>query len=51
MIVYKDEAYKIMGAAFKVYNGLGHAFLDLLSIVETTKKHNKSPYATIRALF
>ena len=27
MIVYKDEAYKIMGAAFKVYNGLGHGFL------------------------
>ena len=28
MIVYKDEAYKIMGAAFKVYNGLGHGFLE-----------------------
>ena len=27
------------------------AFLDLLSIIETTKKHNKSPYAAIRALF
>ena len=27
------------------------AFLDLLSIVETTKKHNKSPFAAIRALF
>ena len=27
------------------------AFLDLLSIVETTKKHNRSPYATIQALF
>ena len=27
------------------------AFLDLLSIRETTKKHNKSPYAAIRALF
>lgn len=27
------------------------AFLELLSIVETTKKHNNSPYATIRALF
>ena len=27
------------------------AFLDLLSIVETTKKHNNSPYTTIRALF
>ena len=27
------------------------AFLDLLLIIETTKKHNKSPYAAIRALF
>lgn len=27
------------------------AFLDLLSIVETTKKHNNSTYAAIRALF
>ena len=28
MIVYKEEAYKITGAAFKVYNGLGHGFLE-----------------------
>ena len=28
MIVYKEEAYKIMGAAFNVYNGLGHGFLE-----------------------
>lgn len=27
------------------------AFLDLLSIVETTKKHNNSPYVAVRALF
>ena len=27
------------------------AFLDLLSIVETSKKHNSSPYAAIRARF
>lgn len=27
------------------------AFLELLSIVETTKKHKNSPYAAIRALF
>ena len=32
-------------------DGGANAFLDLLSIVETTKKHNNSPYATIRALF
>ena len=28
MIVYKDESYKIVGAAFKVYNGLGYGFLE-----------------------
>ena len=28
MIIYKEEAYKIMGSAFKVYNGLGHGFLE-----------------------
>jgi GxxExxY protein len=28
MIVYKDESYKIVGAAFKVYNNLGHGFLE-----------------------
>ena len=27
MIVYKEESYKIVGAAFKVYNGLGPGFL------------------------
>jgi len=27
------------------------AFLDLLSIVETSKKHSNSPFAAIRALF
>ena len=28
MIVYKDEADKVVGAAFKVYNELGHGFLE-----------------------
>ena len=28
MIVFKDESYKIVGAAFKVYNTLGHGFLE-----------------------
>ena len=28
MIVYKEESYKIVGAAFKVYNCLGHGFLE-----------------------
>lgn len=28
MIVYKEESYKIVGAAFNVYNNLGHGFLE-----------------------
>ena len=28
MILYKDESYKIIGAAFDVYNKLGHGFLE-----------------------
>jgi GxxExxY protein len=28
MIIHKEESYKIVGAAFKVYNGLGPGFLE-----------------------
>lgn len=28
MIIYQEEAYKIIGAAFKVYNTLGAGFLE-----------------------
>ena len=28
MILFKDESYKILGAAFKVYNTLGSGFLE-----------------------
>lgn len=28
MIIYKDESYSIVGAAFYVYNKLGHGFLE-----------------------
>ena len=28
MVVYKEESYKIVGAAFKVYNTLGPGFLE-----------------------
>lgn len=28
MVIYKEEAYKIIGAAFKVYNTLGAGFLE-----------------------
>lgn len=28
MIVYAEESYKIVGAAFEVYNKMGHGFLE-----------------------
>ena len=28
MIIYKEESYHILGAAFDVYNKLGHGFLE-----------------------
>ena len=28
MIIYKEESYKVVGAAFKVYKALGHGFLE-----------------------
>ena len=28
MLIYKDESYKIVGAAFKVYNWFGPGFLE-----------------------
>ena len=28
MIYYKQESYDIIGAAFEVYNKLGHGFLE-----------------------
>ena len=28
MLFYKEESYKIIGAAFKVYNNLGYGFLE-----------------------
>ena len=28
MIIYREESYKIVGAAFKVYNNLGQGFLE-----------------------
>jgi len=28
MIIYKEESYKVVGAAYKVYNALGHGFLE-----------------------
>lgn len=28
MIIFKEESYKVVGAAYKVYNALGHGFLE-----------------------
>lgn len=28
MVTFKEESFKIIGAAFKVYNTLGHGFLE-----------------------
>ena len=28
MIVFKEESYKVVGAAYKVHNSLGHGFLE-----------------------
>jgi len=28
MIIYKDESYNVVGAAFHVYNNLGHGFFE-----------------------
>ena len=46
MIVYKEESYKIMGAAFKVYNGLGHGFLEAVyqEALETEFQKQGIPY-------
>ena len=30
MIIHKEESYKIVGAAFKVYNTLGSGFLEMV---------------------
>lgn len=32
MIIYKDESYNIVGAAFHVYNKLGHGFLEAVQM-------------------
>ncbi len=46
MIVYKEESYKIVGAAFKVYNTLGHGFLEAVyqEALEIEFQHQGIPY-------
>ncbi len=46
MIIYKEESYKIVGAAFKVYNNLGHGFLEAVyqEALEIEFKRQGIPY-------
>lgn len=46
MIIFKDESYKIVGAAFKVYNWLGPGFLEAVyqEALEIEFKRQEIPY-------
>ena len=46
MIIFKDESYKIVGAAFKVYNWLGPGFLEAVyqEALEIELKRQEIPY-------
>lgn len=46
MIIYKEENYKIAGAAFNVYNKLGHGFLEAVyqEALELEFKKQGIPY-------
>lgn len=46
MIVYKQESYDIIGAAMKVYNTLGHGFLEAVyqEALEIELRNNQIPF-------
>ena len=46
MIIYKEESYKIVGAAFKVYNTLGAGFLEAVyqEALEIELQRQRIPY-------
>lgn len=46
MIIYKDESYNIVGAAFHVYNSLGHGFLEAVyqEALEIELQRRNIPY-------
>ena len=46
MIVYKEESYNIVGAAFHVYNYLGHGFLEAVyqEALEIELQRRNIPY-------
>ena len=52
MIIYKEEGYKIIGAAFKVYNTLGHGFLEAVyqEALEIEFQRQKIPYSREKKL-
>ena len=52
MIIYKEEGYKIIGAAFKVYNTLGHGFLEAVyqEALEIEFQRQKIPYSREKEL-
>ena len=46
MIIHKEESYKVVGAAFKVYNTLGPGFLEAVyqEALEIQFKRDGIPY-------
>ena len=46
MIVFKEESYKVVEAAFKVYNALGHGFLEAVyqEALEIEFQKQRIPY-------
>lgn len=46
MLIYSEESYKIKGAAFHVYNALGHGFLEAVyqEALEIEFKKRNIPY-------
>ncbi len=52
MILFKDESYKILGAAFKVYNTLGSGFLEAVyqEALEIEFQRQSIPFAREKEL-
>ena len=52
MIIYKEESYNIIGAAFEVYNSLGHGFLEAVyqECLELEFQKRNIPYEREREL-
>ena len=46
MVIYKQESYDIIGAAMKVYNTLGHGFLEAVyqEALEIELRNSKIPF-------